>query len=276
MSDVRLIALDVDGTLLRSDGTVAREDRDAIAAALDRGVAVTLATGRLSSSALPFARELALQAPLVCADGAVLFCPTRGVLTQTPLAGPGLASLLGCLRRRSISPFVFTHEAVCGAAPDFDRYPFVAGWTPLRAPHDDLDQAAGAGGALAPITAIGVGREESVLLAEEELRRDPAIADDLVVFPIRTTPHWVLRLTPSGCTKALGLAQVAAQLSLSPDQVLAIGDWYNDISMLSWARWSFAMGQAPEEVKRAAKGSLRATAETGGGLAEALAELKVA
>jgi hypothetical protein len=277
MTRVRLIAIDVDGTLLRSDGTVAPADRAAIAEALDRGIAVTLATGRLSSSAMPFARELDLEVPLVCADGAVLFCPRRLVpLAQTPLGGPGLANLLGCLRARALAPFVFTHEAVCGAAADFDRFPFVSGWTPMRAPHDDLDAAAAAAGTLAPITAIGVGREELVLAAEEALRADPSIDDDVAIFPIRTTPHWVVRLTPTGCSKAQGLARVAQQLSLGADEVATIGDWYNDVSMLAWAGQSFAMGQAPSEVKKAAKHALQATAETGGAVAEMLAHLLAA
>jgi len=270
----RLLALDVDGTLLRSDGTVADADRAAIATALEQGVVVTLATGRLSSAAMPFARALALEAPLVCADGAVLFCPTRNIpLSQTPLAVPGLNSLLRCLRGQALAPFVFTHEAVCGAAADFDRFPFVAGWTPVRAPHDDLEVAVAAAGTLAPITAIGVGPESTVLQAEKVLRADPAIADEVAVFPIRTTAHWVVRLTPSGCSKALGLARVAQQLAISANEVATIGDWYNDISMLEWAGSSFAMGQAPAEVKSAAKRSLDATAETGGAVAEALAAL---
>ena len=274
--NIRLLAVDVDGTLLRTDGTVAGEDRLAIAGALARGIAVTLATGRLSSSAMPFARSLALEAPLVCADGAVLFCPTRGVLAQRPLRGPGLTTLLACLREEALAPFVFTHEAVCGAANDFDRFPFVAGWTPVRAPHDDLTAAAAAAGPQAPITAIGVGPEPAVLRAEALLRADPAIADEVAVFPIRTTDHWVVRLTPSGCSKAQGLAQVTEQLSISANEVATIGDWYNDVSMLKWAGRSFAMGQAPEEVKEAAKHSLRATAETGGAVAEALAHLGLA
>jgi hydroxymethylpyrimidine pyrophosphatase-like HAD family hydrolase len=272
--NVRLIAVDVDGTLLRSDGTVAPEDRSAIAAALERGIAVTLATGRLSSSARPFARTLGLEVPLVCADGAVLFCPTRGVpLSQTPLAGPGLTSLLRCLDEEALAPFLFTHEAVCGAANDFDRFPFVAGWTPMRAPHDDLAVAAAAAGLRAPITAIGVGPELAVLRAQERLRGDAAIADEVAVFPIRTTDHWVVRLTPGGCSKATGLESVTEQLAISANEVATIGDWYNDVSMLEWAGVSFAMGQAPDEVKKAAKQSLRATAETGGAVAEAMAIL---
>jgi hydroxymethylpyrimidine pyrophosphatase-like HAD family hydrolase len=271
MKQPRLIAIDVDGTLLRNDGTVAPADREAIAAALARGLAVTLATGRLSSSALPVARALALEAPLVCADGAVLFCPTRGVpLAQTPLGAPGLASLLRGLRAQALAPFVFTHEAVCGAAEDFERFSFVGGWTPVRAGHDDPERAAAEAGLFAPITAIGVGPEAAVLRAEAALRADPTIADELSIFPIRTTPHWVLRLTPTGCSKALGLAQVAQQRAISADQVIAIGDWYNDIPMLEWAGLSFAMGQAPPEVQRAARRVLRATAETGGAIAEAL------
>ena len=274
MNNIRLIAIDVDGTLLRNDGTVAEEDQAAIATARSRGVTVTLATGRLSSSAMPFARALGLEAPLVCADGAVLFCPTRGIpLSQTPLGIPGLTSLLHCLRDQTLAPFVFTHEAVCGAPEDFDRFPFVAGWTPMRAPHADLERAVAAAGTLAPITAIGVGPEAAVLAAETAMRADPAIADEVAVFPIRTTDHWVVRLTPSGCSKALGLAQVARKLAVSAAEVATIGDWYNDISMLEWAGSSFAMGQAPDEVKRSAKRRLRATAETGGAVAEALSQL---
>jgi hydroxymethylpyrimidine pyrophosphatase-like HAD family hydrolase len=108
------------------------------------------------------------------------------------------------------------------------------------------------------------------------LHTDPTIADEVAIFPIRTTDHWVVRLTPSGCSKAAGLARVAEQLALSPDEVATIGDWYNDVSMLSWAGQSFAMGQAPAEVKRAAKQSLQATAETGGAVAEVLARLRAA
>jgi hydroxymethylpyrimidine pyrophosphatase-like HAD family hydrolase len=274
---VRLIAVDVDGTLLRSDGTVAPEDRAAIAAALARGIAVTLATGRLSSSAMPYARALALRVPLVCADGAVLFCPNREIpLSQTPLAGAGLHSLLRCLGDEALAPFVFTHDAVCGAANDFDRFPFVAGWTPVRALHDDLAVAAADAGLRAPITAIGVGTELAVLRAHERLRADPGIADVVEIFPIRTTDHWVVRLTPGGCSKAKGLATVTEQLAISANEVATIGDWYNDVSMLEWAGRSFAMGQAPEDVKKAAKHRLRATAETGGAVAEAMVLLDLA
>jgi Cof subfamily protein (haloacid dehalogenase superfamily) len=265
---VRLLAVDVDGTLLRSNGTVAESDRRAIAGALASGVAITLATGRLSSSALPFARSLSLQVPLVCADGAVLFCPTRAIpLMETPLSAAGLAAFGALLREHRLAPFVFTHEAVYGAARDLARFPFVTGWTDRlvsRAIADPVDPSFPA------ITAIGVGPAEAASAVQDALRANLDIEEDVTVFPIRTTRHWVVRLSPGGCTKAVGLARLADQLGIASDEVAAIGDWYNDIPMLAWAGWSFAMGQAPPEVKEVAKRSLRATAETGGAVAEAL------
>jgi hypothetical protein len=276
MSAVRLIAIDVDGTLLRSDGTVAPADRAAIATALRRGIAVTLATGRLSSSTLPFARALELEVPLVCADGAVLFCPTRAVpLSQTALRAPALGAFLGRLRAHALAPFVFNHHAVCGAQDDLDRFSFVSGWTDNFVAQQALSLSVTAteGDTSIPLIAIGVGPAEVVAAVEGALRADAAIADEVTVFPIRGTDHWVVRLTPSGCSKAVGLALLARQLGISSDEVAAIGDFYNDVSMLEWAGHSFAMGQAPEEVKRAAKHRLAATAETGGAVAEALQRL---
>jgi Cof subfamily protein (haloacid dehalogenase superfamily) len=266
MPRTRLLALDVDGTLLRSDGTVAEADRAAIATLLASGTAVTLATGRLSSSALPVARALALDVPLVCADGAVLFCPNRVVpLVERPLSAAGLAAFLGLLRDHTLTPFLFSHEAVCGAAADLQRFPWVSGWTDRFVAHE----GEGAGPASA-ITAIGVGSASAVASVREALRSHPGVADDVAAFPIGTTGHWVVRLSPGGCTKAVGLALLAERLSITAAEVAAIGDWYNDVAMLAWAGRSFAMGQAPAEVRDAATHSLRATAETGGGVAEAL------
>jgi Cof subfamily protein (haloacid dehalogenase superfamily) len=273
MPPIRLLALDVDGTLLRSDGTVADADRRAIAAALERGIAVTLATGRLSSSALPFARSLALEVPLVCADGAVLFCPNRAVpLVETPLASTGLSTFLGLARTHQLAPFLFSHEAVCGAAGDLDRYPWVSGWTDRFVDHG---QAGFPDGGPALITAIGVGRAEPVAAVHEALKADPAVADEVMVFPIRTTDAWVVRLSPGGCSKAVGLAVLAERLGITAAEVVAVGDWYNDVPMLAWAGRSFAMGQAPDQVKDAATHLLRSTAATGGAVAEALSMLQI-
>ncbi len=260
---IRLLALDIDGTLIRSDGKIAQSDRAAIAATLDLGVAVTLATGRLSLSALLFARSLGLEQPIVCADGAVLFCPIdAALLSQTPLAAKSFTNLISCVRRWSLTPFLFTHEAVCGKPSDFDRFRFVCSWSPLRLPYPTTP--------VALVGAIGVGPRRAITTAERALREDPSMTDEVVAFPVRSTDQFILRVQPKSCSKATGLSQVVARLGLSRNEVAAIGDSFNDIPMLEWAGTSFAMGQAPHAVKRAAKHALRARVETGGAIAEAL------
>ena len=67
---IRLLALDLDGTLVKTDGSYDPRDLEAIAEARRRGIEVLLATGRLIGGTAPVARDLSLTAPMVCADGA--------------------------------------------------------------------------------------------------------------------------------------------------------------------------------------------------------------
>jgi hypothetical protein len=269
MTAVRLLALDIDGTLLRNDGQIASIDRKAIAKALNRGIAVTLATGRLTSSALPFATELALAQPLVCADGAVVYCPTTlAPLELNPLAAMSVAAFQAGLESRGLAVFLFTHEAVWGSGFDIGRFGFVSGFAPRVVAREDGEPHASE-----VIAVVGIGAESVVRAADGHFSGHPAAEGERAVFPLTGTGQFAVRFTPAGCTKATGLAFLAQRLGITAAQVAAVGDWHNDVPMLAWAGRSFAMGQAPEAVDRVAKHKLRATADTGGGIAEALATL---
>lgn len=272
MSRSRLLALDVDGTLLRSDGEVAAADRAAIVRANAAGIIVTLATGRLSSSTLPVAHDLALVAPLVCADGAVLYCPQRcEPLSLVTLAARALDAFLACIDDCALAPFVFTHDAIYGEDAAVARYPWVAGWTP------NIILTNGDAAAASPadiVTAIGIGTERAARDAAELLQQAPAASgQDLTVFPIGATGAWVVRIVPPGCSKSDGLERLCTRLGVTAADVVAVGDGYNDIPMLTWAGLSFAMGQAPKAVKAAAKQAVGSTAQTGGAVAEIVAHL---
>ncbi|MBC7345666.1 MAG: HAD-IIB family hydrolase, partial [Clostridia bacterium] len=72
MKDFRLVAIDLDGTLLASDYTVSRRNRAAISKLVERGIRVTLCTGRMYASAAIYARELGLDTPLIAYQGALV------------------------------------------------------------------------------------------------------------------------------------------------------------------------------------------------------------
>lgn len=273
--DVKLLALDIDGTLLRDDGEISPVDRAAVERARAAGIEVTLATGRLSSATIPVAETLGLTMPLVCADGGAVYCPReQRILTSVSLPAAAVRALCTRGRAHGLLPFVFTHGAIAGAPDEAARFPFLTGWTPHHQAVRSVEVWAGAN-PQDVVTAIVVGPEDPARALAEESRDEPFVMQgvDVVAFPITGTEHWVTRLTPTSCSKATGLATVAAALGISARQVAVLGDWWNDVPMFEWAGVSFAMAHAPEGVRRTAHRSVSASARTGGGVEEAVSVL---
>src|ERR1700742_4357415 len=110
---MKLFATDLDGTLLDSKDGIHPRDVAAIAAARERGVIVTIATGRLTCRVHPTARALALDAPLVCADGGVVACATTEKLLQRrAMSLPIVDSMLEVFAEHRLASFVLTHAQV--------------------------------------------------------------------------------------------------------------------------------------------------------------------
>ncbi|UQA56392.1 HAD hydrolase family protein [Polyangium aurulentum] len=267
----RLFVTDLDGTLVRTDGSIDPRDLAAIKRAQAAGISVTLATGRLATGALPVARALGLDAPLICADGSILACATTGApLEQQAIDLEIVEASLRALVGHELAPFAFMHDVIHGDAADGALAVYVRHWTPSLMFHPDL--LAGASwrkrGEVAMI--FGIGPREGVLAAVEALER--AFGEKLAIdrFSLHQGGPWALRAQPRGCSKGEALARLAARTEVGPESVAVIGDFWNDLSMFAWAGRSFAMGQAPETVRLAATDRLEATAETGGGVAEAL------
>jgi hypothetical protein len=267
----RLFVTDLDGTLVRTDGSIDPRDLDAIRRAQAAGVAVTIATGRLATGALPVARALGLGSPLICADGSILACAATGApLEQQGIDLETVEASLRALVAHELAPFAFMHDVIHGADADRALAPYVRHWTPELMFHPDL--LAGAAwrrrGEVAMI--FGIGTRECITAAADELER--ASGDLLTIdrFGLGARGPWALRAQPRGCSKGEALARLAARAEVGPESVAVVGDFWNDLSMFAWAGRSFAMGQAPEAVRLAATDRLSATADRGGGVAEAL------
>lgn len=266
----RLLAVDLDGTLVRADGTIGERDRAAVDRARRAGVAVTIATGRLATTAVAIARELELEAPLVCADGAALVCPRTGAMIEAhALPGAALAALVDALAARALAPFVCFHDGIVGDAAALAYVDCVAGWSTAIEVRAEL--AAGLDGRAGEVVmALGIGPRDQVEAAFADAAPSVGAAVELAVFGLGEGAPWALRAQPLGAAKGAALARLAARLGVRREHVAAVGDWYNDVSMLAWAGRSFAMGHSPEAVRAAAGTVLRATASTGGGVAEAI------
>jgi len=261
----RLLALELDGTLLRLDGSVDPRDRAAVARARRHGAVVTLATARLPPAVLPLARSLRLSAPLICADGGAIVDPRRGeVLARSALGEAALAALLEGFAEAGLAPFVCVAEAVIGGPAAEPLAPWVGGWSRAPSFRPRLDAAELGAEAL---IALGLGAIDRVEAAWAALLGE--VDAELAVFALGERAPWALRAQPRGAEKGAALARVAASLRVPRADVAAVGDGLNDLGMLAWAGRSFAMAHSLPAVRAAAGEVLAASA--GGGVAEAVA-----
>lgn len=262
--------MDLDGTLVRDDGTVAPQDAAALAEARERGVLLAIATGRLASGALPQARLLALDTPFICADGGALACPLTGV----QLEGWGLAErtatrVLRAVEAYGLAPAVMHHDVVHCAASAGSVEALFAGWSPSVQVHRSLDGDTLARRAV--LAALGAGEAGAVQRAYRELQDLERESLEVSRFPLDVAREiWVVRVRPARRGKGRAVAWLAARLGIPRRRVAAIGDAINDVDMLAWAGRSFAMSHAPDSVRAAATDVLAASCRTGGGIAEAL------
>jgi len=269
----RLLAIDLDGTLLRDDGLIDPRDSAAIAHARARGIAVTLATGRMPFRTLPFARALGLVDPLLCADGVVTVLPTTGaVRTLATLSLATRAGLLELAEQTALPLLVLSPDAVLGLKEHEAIAGQLGGWSNHFEPLVQLNEILDPQRAI--VTAFLLGSTEQIARAAARYARStPPGRDQADVLRVGALGEDTLRVIPPGVDKSTALSQLAHSLGIGRAEVAAVGDWYNDLPMLRWAHWSFAMGHAPEPIVQAARRKLRATAATGGAIAELVAEL---
>ncbi|MCD4738752.1 MAG: Cof-type HAD-IIB family hydrolase [Anaerolineae bacterium] len=242
---IRLVALDLDGTLIGEDRQISPRVRRAIAAVQKRGVIVTLATGRMFAATLPFARELEITAPLLSYQGGWIQYPADDhPLYRVPLHAEIARTALEMARREHWHAVLYADGQIFlqefARAPEFytallgTGYQLVASWEEVLATQQ-------------PDKVLLVAAPAAIPVIEEQLRAQ--LAGEALVF--RSHAQFV-EVVPRGVDKGSGLAWLTQYLQISPQAVMAVGDQGNDTPMLKWARIGVAMGNAIPEVKAAA------------------------
>ena len=239
----RLIATDLDGTLLRGDGTVSPASRDALTAAAAAGAAHIVVTGR----SIPWARhildDLDYHGLAVCGQGAQVYDAAAGRLATS----------------------VTLDRTVGGLA--LDRVEAQVGPIAVAASQDGLDGKVLVGEGYVynpelPVVLVA-DREQlwdkpinKLYIQHPELDDDKlaevtqALAGDLVGVTV-AGPR-IVEMLPLGLTKATGLSLAARRLGITAAETIAFGDMPNDLPMLAWAGHGVAMGNAHPELKAAA------------------------
>jgi Cof subfamily protein (haloacid dehalogenase superfamily) len=266
---MRLFATDLDGTLVAPGELIHPRDRAAIATARERGVLVTIATGRLTNRTHPLARSLGLVLPLVCADGAVLTCgATQRVLRRHPLPSDLIDDVLARFEHAGLASFVLTDDVIHSCQRGASYHVYMQGWSDTITAHADVRTAsAWRAEPEAVIMLLGIGEPGVVEALSEVLAPRHAHAD---VSSFDTGRGRVLRVVAKGISKGAALAELARELGIAREHVAVAGDFWNDLSMFEFAGRSFAMPHAPAGVKAAATHALDHDVARHGSFADAL------
>ena len=244
MSRTRLVAHDVDGTLMSYDGVVSDDVREAIGDLVAAGVHVVLATGRGVHSAAPVARDLGLtEGWLVCSNGAVTARldadePAGFAIVDTVTFDPGPALRAIAME---LPDALYAVEDLGVGFRVSDLFP--TGELSGEMDVVGFDELAATPATRVVIRAPGASPDEFHALVER-------VGLHEVEYAVGWTA-W-LDLTPGGVSKASALEEVRRRLGVEPFATLAIGDGGNDLQMLEWAARGVAMGHASERVRAVA------------------------
>ncbi|NBE82264.1 HAD family hydrolase [Micromonospora rubida] len=253
----RLIATDIDGTLLGDDRTISPRTQDALARMSARGTPVVLVTGRPLRWLSLVYEQLAEPLPAICANGAVVYDPvTDEVMRADPLAPELLAEVARRLRAE-VPGVSFAVEIV-----DSREMRHEAGY-PLRW---DADAEA--------IRAITSPEELHSVPAVKLLARageqDPDVFVQVVAGALRglaeathSSYTGLVEISAAGVTKAAGLAWYCTRAGIDQRDVLAFGDMPNDVPMLTWAGRGVAVANAHPAVLEIADEVTSANSEDG-------------
>ena len=240
----RLIALDLDGTVVNREGALVAGSREAVQRAVATGLTVTLATGRMYRPSNRFAAELNISAPLICHQGALVREPGDGeTLWHMPLPASLARRLIAGIREEGVHQYCFIDGAI---------------YVEERR-EDDLRYAHQNGVELRLVDDLAMLSERQpteIAARGESAEIDRLVARMRVNFGTEVTVNKVhssfCEVVHAGAGKGNGLKYLAERLGVPQSQTVAIGDSPNDISMLEWAGLGIAVGDAPDEVRASA------------------------
>jgi 5-amino-6-(5-phospho-D-ribitylamino)uracil phosphatase len=222
----KMIALDMDGTLLNRNQEISEQNRRWIHAAMEAGVKIILATSRPIRGVLQHAKALNLDLPVVVSNGSEVW-KSPGELHCRYELDAGTKERFAEIFHRQRGSFKF-YVQVAGGQLDHES------WDPLKALEMKWLQ-------------VAIKTENAGLLNEiyEEVR-------SWELLHISNSHLTNIECNPLGRNKGSGLQEVCQLLDIHMDEVIAVGDSLNDISMIRTAGLGIAMGNAQESVKQAA------------------------
>jgi Cof subfamily protein (haloacid dehalogenase superfamily) len=259
---IRLVAIDLDGTMLDRDRQIPERNQAAVRAATESGVLVVLASGRIEPSMRPFADRLGLNGAMICSNGAHVLGRSGRELLHLGLDPTTTQTVLDFAEKKSIHLNVYSRSTLrfLAESPWGDLYRSrVTTIEPGLLTSEER-------GTLNPTKMMLVAAPADLEAHCAELGE---MLDESQARLVHSEPEY-LEVLSAKASKAAGLEALAASCGISRSEVAAIGDYLNDLEMVQWAGLSGAVANAAPEVASAA--SVRVASNSESGVAEFIFE----
>lgn len=260
---IRLIATDMDDTLLNADSDLTPRTLDALRRAMDAGVMVSLSSGRMPESMLPFAERIGVNAPMILFNGALIYDHrTDTTLFSNPIPADIALGVAKMIESMGIYLQIYPGKGYyCNRRTEHtDRYE-----ASIRVPCTELGVPVSEWMQGGMIKMLAIATPEVIDAAQKELQK---------AFPkgvnfMKSKAHY-LEIVGEGIDKGSAIRVLAEKLGLSTDEIMAFGDGQNDASMIAAAGLGVAMENAVAESKAVAQ--MIAPRSTEDGVAQVIEE----
>jgi len=264
-NNFKLMALDIDGTLITSGHIVTPRTMKAIKKVKDLGIKVTIATGRHYPSVVRLARNIGVNAPLVCSDGAIIRDIHSGKVTYHLLSQEIAVDIVKLTQEyNNFTVQIFVKDGKIYSGRSYQRRYFskLFSLPPKYSLKGYLNMLRDF--AFIPIKNVG-STEAAISAIKEPVAKVVVYGNDrpgdLLDFREKALNKYgdnisvtssipnSIDILNGGVSKAKGIIELAEKLGISCDEIITVGDNYNDLEMIKLAGLGVAMGNAPEQVK---------------------------
>jgi hypothetical protein len=249
-----MLVVDIDGTLIGPSRRVTPRVKAAVRAALDAGVLVTLATGRWFRSAQPVAADLGLELPIILHNGALVKDSLTGeILDHCHLPLDLAAGALEVIRRHGLQPIVYENA--------FAGEWLLAGPRELDTPSTERYLSSKAQLRRVPLDALlAEGDPLELVVAEVAEKADPLVAElerglwrTVTSMSLAAPEARLVEILAPDCSKTNAIRRLGGRFGIGLDEVMVVGDNFNDLDMIEAAGLGVAMANAPARVRERAR-----------------------
>ncbi|AST93543.1 haloacid dehalogenase [Sutcliffiella cohnii] len=243
----KMIVLDLDDTLLRDDHTISVRTKEALMKAQENGVKVVLASGRPTYGMLPIADELDLDKYgsfiLSFNGGKIINYETKEEMFSSTLPLPAIKKLYDLSQREGVDIHTYVGDEIIAESDNpYTRIESDLTRLPIHFVNSFVE-----GVQEEVVKVLMVGDPDKMKSITERLQIE--LADE---FSVMRSKPFFLEFTEKGVTKGTSLNQLIQHLGIKREEVIAMGDSYNDQEMIEFVGLGVAMGNAPDDIKKIA------------------------